>query len=188
MRKELIHSRNITVNCYETGEESLVVEGSLTDERFFPYVIHALNEKHEPGLMHHLVLTMELSVPQLRIISINADMPVVPDSGCRDIRESVQKLIGQRIRSGFTNKVKELFGKGVGCLHLTNLVLAMSSAAVQGLWSHLSRVRYGVTPPLPETEGSLFVNSCYMWREEGPFVSKFRELGAARQKEMKTAK
>jgi len=27
MKKELIHSRKITVNCYETDEERLIVEG-----------------------------------------------------------------------------------------------------------------------------------------------------------------
>jgi hypothetical protein len=181
--RELLHSRNIQVNCYEIDGERLVVEGSLTDERFFPYVIHALNEKHDPGLMHQLALTMELSVPEMRIISIEAEMPVVPDPGCRDIRASVKKLAGRRIRAGFTNQVKELFGRGAGCLHLTNLILAMSSAAVQGLWSHLSRIRGGVTPPLPETDGSFFLNSCYMWREEGPFVEKFRELRRTNRKD-----
>jgi hypothetical protein len=182
VRKELIHSRNVTVNCYETDEEKLIVEGYLTDERFSPYVIHALNEKHDPGIMHHLALTMELSIPQMKIFSLKADMPVVPDAGCRDIKDAVQKLVGQSIRPGFTNVVKELFGKGAGCLHLTNLILAMSSAAVQGMWSYLSRVRKGVTPPIPGTDGELLLDSCYMWRTDGPFVKKFQQRAHDAQK------
>jgi hypothetical protein len=174
LKKELIHSRKITVNCYETDEDHLVIEGSLTDERHFPYMIHAFREKREAGLIHDIALTMELTIPQMRITSISAEMPVVPDSGCRNIKEAVQKLSGRCIRPGFTNEVRELFGKTSGCLHLTNLILAMSSAAIQGLWSCLSRVREGKTPPLPDTDRSILVDSCHMWRKDGPFIERLR--------------
>jgi hypothetical protein len=179
LKKELIHSRNMTVNCYETEEDRLIVEGSLTDERIFPYVIHALHTNHEPGIMHHIVLTMELSIPGMKILSLQAEMPTVPDEGCRDIKDAVQKLAGRSIQPGFTNEVRQLLGKGAGCLHLTNLILAMSSAAFQGLWSYLSRVRDGVAPPLPGVDAgvhaAMFINSCFMWREDGPFVNRFRQ-------------
>ena len=36
MKKELIHTRTIKVNCYETDEDRLVVEGDLLDERHEP--------------------------------------------------------------------------------------------------------------------------------------------------------
>ena len=179
MKKELIHSRKIVVNCYETDTERLIVEGFLTDERLFPYIIHALRETREAGLMHHVALTMELTIPQMKIVSIMAEMPVVPDAGCRDIKEAVQKLEGRFIRPGFTAEVRDLFGKAAGCLHLTNLILAMSSAAVQGLWSYLSRMREGAVPSLPATDGSMLIDSCHMWRKEGPFVEKIRKLRMA---------
>jgi hypothetical protein len=179
LKKELIHSRNITVNCYETDTERLIVEGFLTDERFFPYIIHALRQTCGPGLIHHVALTMELTIPQMEILSITAEMPVVPDAECRDIELAVQKLEGRFIRPGFTGEVRDLFGKAAGCLHLTNLILSMSSAAVQGLWSYLSRMREGAAPPLPVTDGSMLIDSCHMWRKEGPFVEKIRRLRMA---------
>ena len=175
MKKELIHSRKIEVNCYETDGERLVVEGFLTDERLFPYIIQALRETREAGLMHHVAMTMELTIPDLKIFSITAEMPVVPDPGCRDIQGNVQRLAGRYIRPGFTGEVRKLFAKAEGCLHLTNLILAMSSAAVQGLWSHLSRVREGAARSLPATDGSMLIDSCHMWRKEGPFVQKIRK-------------
>jgi hypothetical protein len=175
LKKELIHSRKITVNCYETNRERLIVEGFLTDERLFPYIIHALRETHEAGLMHHVALMMELTIPQMKIVSIRAEMPVVPDAGCRDVKDAVQKLEGRCIRPGFTSEVRGLFGKAAGCLHLTNLILAMSSAAVQGLWSYLSRIREGAAPSLSATDGSMLIDSCHMWRKEGPFIEKIRK-------------
>ena len=175
MKKELIHSRKIEVNCYETDAERIVIEGFLTDERLFPYIIQALRETREAGLMHHVALTMDLTIPQLKIVSITAEMPVVPDAGCRDIKDAVQRLKGCCIRPGFTGEVRELFGKSAGCLHLTNLILAMSSAAVQGLWSYLSRIREGAGPSLPAADGSMLIGSCHMWRKGGPFVEKIRK-------------
>jgi hypothetical protein len=175
LKKELIHSRKIIVNCYETDAERFVVEGFLTDERLFPFNLHALGEKREAGLMHHIALTMELTIPQMRIVSVIAEMPVVPDAGCREIKEAVQRLDGRCIRPGFSNEVRELFRKEAGCLHLTNLILAMSSAAVQGLWCYLSRVREGASLSLPKADGSMLINSCHMWRQDGPFVEKIKK-------------
>ena len=174
MKKELIHTRKIMVNCYETDEGRLLVEGLLLDERLFPFIIHAIDERREAGPMHHVALTMELSLPHMEILSLKTEMPVVPDAGCREIQHKMQKLTGRFIRPGFTNEVRKLLGKAEGCLHLTNLLLAMSSAAAQGLWTLASRVREGKTPPLPKTDGSILVNSCYMWREGGPFEENIR--------------
>lgn len=174
MKKELIHTRTIKVNCYETDEASLVVEGYLLDERLFPYVIHALDERHDAGPMHHFAVTMALSVPGMKILSLEMQMPVTPDAGCRDISGAMQKLVGRCIRPGFTNEVRELIGREAGCLHLTQLILAMSSAAVQGMWTIFSRERGGIRPPLPGIDPSYLLNSCYMWRENGPFVEKIR--------------
>ncbi|MCX5822841.1 MAG: DUF2889 domain-containing protein [Deltaproteobacteria bacterium] len=175
MKKELIHTRKIAVNCYETDEDRLIIEGILLDERLFPFMIHAVNERREAGPMHHVALTMELSLPGMEILSVKTEMPVVPDAGCREIQQRMQKLTGRFIRPGFTNEVRDLLGKAEGCLHLTNLLLAMSSAAVQGLWTLVSRVRDGKAPPLPKMDGSILRNSCYMWREGGPFEEKIRQ-------------
>jgi hypothetical protein len=175
LKKELIHTRTIKVNCYETDEDRLVVEGDLLDERLFPYVIHALNERHDAGPMHHFILTMDLSIPGMKILSLKTQMPVTPDAGCREISEAMQLLVGHCIRPGFTNEVRGLIGKDAGCLHLTQLILAMSSAAVQGLWTLFSRGRGGERPPSPGIDTSILLNSCYMWRENGPFVEKIRK-------------
>lgn len=175
MKKELIHTRRIVVDCYETDEERLVIEGTLQDERLFPFLIHARNETREAGLMHHVAMTMELSLPGMEILSLTTEMPVVPDEGCREIRQRMQQLTGRFIRPGFTGEVRKLLGKSEGCLHLTNLFLAMSSAAIQGAWTLASRIREGIAPPLPHTDASMLLNSCIMWREGGPFEEKIRQ-------------
>ncbi|MHB8769636.1 MAG: DUF2889 domain-containing protein [Syntrophales bacterium] len=182
MKKELIHTRTITVNCFETEGERLIVEGSLTDERHYPYILHALNQRRDPGLMHRMTLAMELTIPHLRILSITAEMPVIPDAGCGDVSGAVQKLAGRRIQPGFTTQVRALLGKASGCVHLTNLILTMGSAAVQGLWSYFSRSREGGALSLPDMDGSMLLDSCHMWRKDGPFVRNVRQQRTATEK------
>jgi hypothetical protein len=172
----------IAVHCYETDEETLIIEGSLTDGRHFPFVIHAINRKRGAGLMHQITVTMELSIPQLKIISVKAEMPAVPEEGWRDIKEAMRKLAGLSIQPGFTNETRKILGKVSGCLHLANLILSMRSAAVQGAWSYYSREREGYPAPAsPRADGSMLLNSCYLWREGGPFVEKARPRNAAEQ-------
>jgi cytidylate kinase len=173
--KELIHTRNISIRCYETGGKGMLVEGSLADERLFPFFLYSANESRDPGVIHRMVIRMTLSLPELTILAADAGMPVVPVSQCREIAESVRKLVGLRIKPGFTNEVRRLFAKKAGCLHLTNLILAMSSAAVQGEWSYYSRKRQDDHVEMPDMDGSMIIDSCWLWREDGPLAARFRK-------------
>lgn len=51
---ELIHSRNIFVNTYETSDGGLIIEGTLTDKRFPPFIIYPTNETRGGGIIHSL--------------------------------------------------------------------------------------------------------------------------------------
>ena len=79
--KELIHTRNISIHCYEMDDQAILVEGSLTDERLFPFVLYSANESRDPGIVHGMIIRMSLSLPELMILSVSADMPVVPVAG-----------------------------------------------------------------------------------------------------------
>ena len=129
--KELIHTRNISVRCYETEEAALLVEGSLADERLFPFFLYSANEARGPGVVHHMSIRLRLALPELKILDADAEMPVVPVFECREIAESVRRLIGLRIRPGFTNEVRRLLAKTAGCLHLTHLILVLGHRQVR---------------------------------------------------------
>lgn len=173
--KELIHTRDISVRCYETGEAEILIEGSLADERLFPFFLYSANQSRDPGVIHQMIIRMRLSLPELTILAADAEMRIVPVAGCREIADSLRKLVGLRIRSGFTNEVRRLLSKTAGCLHLTNLILAMSSAAVQGVWTYYSRKRQGSQIKRPEMDGSMIIDSCWLWREDGPLAARFRK-------------
>lgn len=175
-KRDLIYRRSITVDTYEVGENEIIVEGRLRDERFFPFVIYSANITRDGGVIHDIVVSMSISLPDLRIKHIESQMPTVPLEGCHEIKDAVKRLEDLSIKQGFTSEVKHKLGKTRGCLHMVNLVLSMASAAVQGMWAYYTRKREDAGTRFPKTlDGSLMFDSCWMWRKEGPIAQRFRE-------------
>ncbi|MCX7634117.1 MAG: DUF2889 domain-containing protein [Syntrophales bacterium] len=175
-KRDHLFRRSITIDTYELGENEIVVEGRLQDERFFPFVIYSANITREAGVIHDLTVTMTLAIPEMKIKEITSEMPTVPLEGCREIKNAVKRLENLYIKPGFTGEIKQLLGKTQGCLHMMNLVLAMASAAVQGMWAYYTRKRNDGKTRLPQTiDGSMMFDSCWMWRKEGPIAQRFRE-------------
>ena len=175
-KKIRIHSRNISIDCFEVGDDLMLLEGSLGDDRLFPSYYHAIGEHHNPEILHHITLSMTISLPGLVITSVKAEMPTIPNEECFEVKEIAGKLVGLRIKHGFTKNVRNIMGGTSGCIHLTNLVLAMGSTAVQGFASYCTRVREDNNNKLPDFDASVFINSCRLWRADGLFVTKIKEF------------
>jgi len=168
-----VHARTIDIAVYPHGEGKLVVEGVLKDER--PCRSHLMTgQTRPPGILHHMIIRMVVTGPDLVIEDIEAELPQTPRQECRETEESLQPVIGMSISAGFTRRVKTTLGGPCGCSHLTALLLAMAPAAVQGFWSNLVRVPYN---PADYSEKAMEVvlDTCRVWRSDGPTVKEFRE-------------
>jgi hypothetical protein len=174
-QNERIHSRNIAIDCYEMPDGNLFVEASLADERYVPFFLYTANRVHDPGIIHGMTARMTLSVPDLTILDAEADMPNVPIEECAETRDSIRRLVGMRIRAGFTNEVKQMLGKRAGCQHLTNLIMTMSSGAVQGLWTIMSRLSDEGSGLKQHLDPELLLDSCWLWRSDGPLAERLRQ-------------
>ena len=173
----LIHSRNIEVNTFEVGENELLIEGSLQDHRFFPSYLYMSRKLVEEGTIHDIRVTLKISLPELVIEEARAEMETVPNEPCKEVEGTLQRLVGLRIRQGFTHAVKNTMGGRQGCLHMVNLILAMGSAAVQGHWAYYSkRGSEGQMETPPDTDLSLMANSCHLWRDDGPYYQHMQKL------------
>ena len=170
--RERLHSRTMTIETFETGEETITVEGTLEDKRFYSSRAFSRDETVEPGFIHHLTVTMTLALPKLEIMNIEAAMPVIPHAECAEIRDAVKRLRHIVIKHGFTDEVQRRFGKTQGCIHMMNLILAMGSAAVQGMWSYYSRKKTDQQARTPDVDETMLLDSCWVWRKEGPFVKR----------------
>jgi hypothetical protein len=76
--------------------------------------------------------------------------------------------------------VKDLIGDVKGCSHLTNLFLTLGPVAVQGYFAAYGR-RPGARS-LDNPSLSRVIDSCHVWRKDGPHV---KSLAAALEREKK---
>lgn len=170
--RELVHSREISIRTFDLGNHSILVEGSLIDHQHRPWPNEASGE---PKLVHHMVIRLKIKGPEMLIEEAEATMPYHPKEECPVVLPWIRKLEGSRIAAGFSMKVKRIIGNIKGCAHLTSLVTAMGPSAVQGYWA-----AYGVESErmgLHDEAVKNIINTCYLWREDGPLVKDLQENG-----------
>ena len=113
----------------------------------------------------------------LIILEADAEMPRVPRDLCTETRESIRRVVGLEIKSGFSEKVHKLIGNVEGCAHLTHLLVVMVQAALHGYWAHKMSKPRPVPCSLSDIEGLPYlVNSCRLWREDGPIIQEIKEM------------
>jgi hypothetical protein len=99
--------------------------------------------------------------------------PYHPREECPEVLPWIRKLEGLEIAPGFSMKVKKVIGGVKGCAHLTSLVIAMGESAVQGYWAAYVAERRKIG--LREQTIRKFINTCHLWKEDGPIVKEVRE-------------
>lgn len=170
-----IHSREMQIEIYSVDEHSVLVEGSLIDNRLCEYFLLS-GEKREPGVIHHMIIRLLIEGPELTIRDVEVEMPGIPRTQCAETINSLEPIKGLKIYSGFTAKVKSLIGGNRGCAHLVSLLLAMAPAAVQGFWAQLSRKKVSINSAADKERLTNFmINTCWVWREDGPILEQFRK-------------
>jgi hypothetical protein len=169
--KKLVHHREMKIRTYDLGDHCLLVEGSLIDHS--QRLIRRSQSHRESKPVHHMTVRLKVRVPEMVIEEAEATMPHRPREGCLEVLPEIGDLAGLRIAKGYSTKVKELIGGTKGCAHLASLLTAMGPAAIQGYGAAHGEE---VIPNL--------INTCYLWREDGPIVRELRE--AKKSKNSKT--
>jgi hypothetical protein len=167
---KLVHTREISIRTLDLGDHTILVEGGLIDHRYRP----KQNEAHEESeLVHHMVIRLKVKGPEMLIEQAEATMPHHPREECPEVLPSIRNLEGLKIAPGYSMKVKRVIGGIRGCAHLTSLVIAMGESAVQGYWAAYGADRKRVG--LREQTIEKFINTCHLWKEDGPIVKGLRQ-------------
>ena len=123
----VMHNREYRVQSYRLSSDRLLIHGALRDQKppglFIP-------GDPEPLTIHHMMVSIEVSVPELEILEARTEFRTHPNESCPAIVEHYENLVGLSIRRGFTHKVRELFGGPRGCSHTTALLQASSLRAL----------------------------------------------------------
>ena len=170
-----VHERHLEFRTYPLEDERLIVEGWLRDERLVPG--YHWNGKSRPtGVVHWMCVRLLVGGWPVTILDAEAEMPDIPHELCPTTLESIKKIVGLAIVSGYSEEVHRRLGGVQGCAHLTHLIVTMGPAALHGYWTQISRQRRPIPRSLDEFLGlPQQINSCKLWREEGPFMQMIQE-------------
>ena len=171
---EKLHTRNIKVTTYAYEGQRIIVEGILKDDRFQESYSFT-GEKFASGAIHHMTIKLLVNCSNLLIEDIDVNLPSIPREECRETINCLAPIKGMIITKGFTAKVKKLAGGKKGCTHLVELILAMAPAAIQGFAAHQSRNPIVFDPDHEKMILEFLVNTCRVWREDGPFVEMYKK-------------
>lgn len=185
IRDKAVHERAVKIRSYPLDDDRLIVEGLLRDQQLAPGYRWD-GERNPAGVVHRIVVRIMAGGWPLGILDAEAEMPKIPHPLCPTTLESVKRIIGLTIASGFSNEVRKRLGSIRGCAHLTYLVTAMGTAAMHGYWIMRSK-----NPrPLPESlegfrELPALINSCALWGKDGPLMRQIGETIERRGKHEK---
>lgn len=160
----------------------LIVHGCLKDVRNLP-IVDILGKPKEPGVIHHMTATLAISPDPLRIVRAEAEMITVPTEFCAGTLDRIPHLAGLEVKTGFSRKVKEIVGGSEGCIHMCSLVTAMGTEIIHGwLTDKRSRSKKGVVDIKGIKENMFLIDSCRIWKKDGPRVRQVRDAMEAHKK------
>lgn len=170
-----VHERRIEIRTFPLGNDQVIVEGWLRDERMVSGY-HRDGQPRPPGVVHKMCVRLLLGGRPLTILDAEAEMPTVPHPLCPTVAETVKKIIGLPIVAGFSEQVRQKLYGVEGCSHLMHLILAMGPAGLHGFWADQGRKSASVPRNLNEIPHlNLLINSCRLWRTDGPLLAQLQE-------------
>ncbi|MBN2158497.1 MAG: DUF2889 domain-containing protein [Spirochaetes bacterium] len=174
------HERSITISTYPAEGDTVVVEGRLVDRRMKDYHL-VTGEKRPAGEIHHMVVRLLVNLDGMVIDDVEVDLVAIPREECEAVRGSLDVIKGEPIAKGYSNRMKVLMGGTKGCTHLLSLLIAMGPAALQGIFSSRAQKPMDVKSLIADHARVKFfmktlINTCYVWREDGPSLKKLRDF------------
>jgi DUF2889 family protein len=178
-----LHTRNYDVQAFSKDASTLLLRGEVRDVK--PPGLYIADDP-DPLTVHHMVVELSITVPDLVIVEASARMETHPQPTCPNVMPSYEQVVGLSIARGFNAKVRELFGGPLGCTHTTALLLAMAPVALQSAWSLNMVNRQGQdSPPVFDDAARANVirsslNTCHIWAEGSEHHLEMRDGGVLR--------
>ena len=165
-----VASRTIEMRSYELRPGHLATVGELRDDRHIDFNGFS-GTKIAAGRFHTIRARIEIDTASMQIEAIQVEFQDVPHSECRDLQSLYDQLVGLNIESGFTRSVLQKVGGPKACAHLTHLIITMAPAIVQAAFTYQTRAETTNVPTVEQVQ-NYFIDSCYVWRADGPQARK----------------
>ena len=142
-----------------------------TDARMRLGMVAELTDRSGEPRELRAALEFRLEVPSFTILEARADLAGMPFAGCPATVVGASRLEGLSIAKGFTGAALDRIGGPAGCAHLAALVIAVTPVIPQASGALAGHLRLSAEEKLRNRAGGPQVDSCHMWRADGPLVS-----------------
>lgn len=131
------HTRTVTLEGWKREDGLWDLEARLIDVKDFDCTL-ASGVRPAGAPVHEMRVTVTID-KWMNIVAASASSEAVPyPGGCEAIAPAYERLAGMNLMQGFRRTVAEMFDGARGCSHLTELLLAIPSAAIQTMASEVN--------------------------------------------------
>jgi hypothetical protein len=154
-----VHHRLVDMRTFARADGLFDVEAHLVDRKPFAFRRPSRPDPIPAGMpLHDLWVRITLDADYV-VQGIEASSDVTPWSLCREAESTLQVLIGERIASGWSSKVKERLRGAASCTHLMEMLVTMGTTALQGIRGMRAEHGGATTGELPSPKP----DSCYAY-------------------------
>ena len=140
------HERTIDMKVFARDDGLFDVEAHLIDRKPFPFWRIERDEPIPAGEpLHDLWLRVTLD-ETYTIRGIEAASDITPFPLCKQAEATVSVLVGERIASGWSAKVKGALRGAAGCTHLMEMLITLATPALQGIRGIVRKQKIATEP------------------------------------------
>lgn len=171
-RAKKLLTRTITCEAFSRDDDLIDIEGTLIDIKDQPFTLPERGVVRPGEALHEMKFVITIDRDYL-IRDAKAITLQSPYRICNSINDNYRKLIGLRIESGFTKKVKQLFRGVDGCAHLTEMLPTMATIAFQAGWSTKDKQNSSNDFEANSANRSTPFGGCHALRYDGEVVKLY---------------
>lgn len=164
--RKLIHTRRIECHGFEREDGLWDIEGRITDTKSYSF------ENQDRGLVasglpvHDMHVRLTLT-PELDVVEAEAATEASPFNICPAVTGRVAELKGLKVARGWTDSVRKVLGRKLGCTHITHLLIGpMAATAYQTIIPYKNR---NVAKSAPKVRPDV-LDTCHALASDGEVV------------------
>ena len=164
VKRTPLHTRNISMNGYKRDDGLWEVEGILHDTKAYEFSLVDRGVIEQGEFLHRMTLTLVFD-DEFIIRQVYASMHDTPYQDCSGAEPQYEKLMGLQIKKGWMNEAKTLLGRTSSCTHLTEMLPALATAAIQTVRGF--KLNFDPNYAMGSEERNAVRNTCHGFREGG---------------------
>ncbi|WP_067223168.1 DUF2889 domain-containing protein [Marinomonas gallaica] len=164
VKRTPLHTRNISINGFKREDDLWEVEGVLQDTKGYPFSLDDRGVIEVGEYLHQMILTLVFD-DTFTICDVRAQMHDTPYLDCSGAAPQYERLIGLQIKKGWMTEAKEVLGRTTSCTHLTEMLPALATAALQTVRGY--KLNFEPNYASGSEERSAVRNTCHGFRDGG---------------------